>query len=1128
MTTAYQAEFQKSSITRTMPNGTQDTGPVDQKEIRRLEEMCRDYSWNKSPDLSLDMGKILFSILNGDRQTLIRALKEADDKGEDLQVIIKGQGAANLPFELLYYNEFLVPSKVHLIRRVSERGIKKTLASEDRPLKVLLMACSPQDVYPELEFEKEEDTIFEVTKDLPIEMDVEDTGSLEGLDERLSKNKYDIVHITGHADIDEKGLPFFLMENEEGLRHDVVPSMLWEKLDLNMPRLVFLSGCRTGQMPEHAAAMSFAEYLAAGRVPAVLGWGLPVTDAGARAAALKLYREFSRGENILEALRRTRKELFDHYQRDWSILRLFSDGTPLEVALVKREQKPLPKTRELQYTYLGESQVRVLLTGFIGRRREVRKSLKCLKKDREKVGLLLHGTGGLGKSCLAGKLCERFKDHTLIIVHGELNAYTFGEALKDGFFRYGGIDDEGLTVLNMKEEMPDKIRRLCSSIFQQRTYLILLDDFEKNLVGMNKGNPDVCADAVPILEALLRFLPYSGKMTQLIITSRYTFPLTSGGKDMVREKLEPIVLTSFKDADKRKKVSELFNIAHYPDPEIRQQLIKAGLGNPRLMEYLDTLVGEVMGLDISSLLSRVKGRQDEFVQELLLKEILKAQTEDFRIFLTRCSVYRLPVLIEGIELLFGAMKDWEQQVETAVRLSLIEKDSTQKDYKYLVTPLLREGLFKELGEDEMEKYHQAAVSYYQKVLSRTYEPISSAELIDHAISGGLPEIAIEEGGGRFLHYLRESLAYREGLDKGEYILSHVSEPKKDEMFSKLMLELGWIHAEMGNAKKAIEYYEQALSIYIETYEMHPMVGAILNNIGDAWRELGKYEKAMAYHEQALSVNKEMFGENDSNVTSILNNIGLIWDKLGKYEKAIEYYQQALSIDIKLHGTRHPNVATDFCNIGIAWNILGKYQKAIEYFDNALSIDKEVYGERHPKVAINLGSIGSVWFNLGEYKKAIEYYEQALSITKEVYGERYPEVAAVLNNIGGVWDKLGEYKKAIEYYEQALSIIKDVNGERHPEVATILTNIGGAFNLLRNHKKARIYLMQALSINKEVYGEINPKKGYILNNIGITWYLLGHSSRAKRFFQEAFDIFKEFYGEEHPYTISAKEWHDRIR
>ncbi len=472
----------------------------------------------------------------------------------------------------------------------------------------------------------------------------------------------------------------------------------------------------------------------------------------------------------------------------------------------------------------------------------------------------------------------------------------------------------------------------------------MLDDFEKNLVGAKEGRPEgICADAVPILEALLKFLPYSGKRTQLIITSRYTFSLTFGGKNLVEERLESIGLTGFRDADEKKKVSGLANIASYPDSKIRQQLIEAGHGNPRLMEYLDTLVREVKGLDIPSLLSRVKGRQDEFVQELLLKEILKNQTKDFQTFLCRCSVYRLPVLKEGIGLLFSGMKDWESHVETAVRLSLMEEDSTRKDYKYWVTPLLREDLFRELGEDEKKKYHQAAVSYYQNVLSKTYEPLSSAELINHALSAGLTEIAVEESGERFLPYLRESLAYREALADGEYILSHISEIKRDEKFSKFMFEFGWIYSDMGKAEQAISYYEQALSIDKEVYgERHPNVATDLNNIGSAWYALGCYKKAISYFEQALSIDKEGCGE------------------------------------------RHLNVARDLNNIGEALRILGDAEKAIEYYEQALSIDKEVYGEKYPDVAAMLNNIGLACYALGCYKKAISYYEQTLSIGKEVY------------------------------------------------------------------------------------------------------------------------------------------------
>jgi tetratricopeptide (TPR) repeat protein len=706
-----------------------------------------------------------------------------------------------------------------------------------------------------------------------------------------------------------------------------------------------------------------------------------------------------------------------------------------------------------------------------------------LRKEDKKVGLLLHGTGGLGKSCLAGKFCDRFNDHTLIIVHSELNAVTLHEALKDAFIR--ADDDEGSKRLEAQEEMPDKIRRLCSSAFQKRKYLILLDDFEKNMPEREEGVLDISPEAVPILEALLKYLPYSGKMTQLIITSRHTFSLTFDGKDLISERLEHIGLTSFRDADERKKVAELNNIATYPDPRIKQQLIETGHGNPRLMEDLNTLVGEKQ--DVTSVLSAAKGKQDEFVQELVLRQLLESQPEAFQTFLRRSAVYRLPVLKDGIGFVSEGLTDWESAAENAVRFSLMEEDST-RNVRYWVSPLLREDIFAELQEEEQKQCHEVAVSYYQDVLPDSadlYDPVSGSELIEHALKSGQEDIAIEEG-ARLLPYLRNKLAYREALTQGDNILSHIVEPKSDDKYSKFMYELGCIYDVNGDARQAIEYYEQALTIYKEVYgEKHPNVAATLNNIGSACTVLGEPKKALEYCKQALAIYKEVYGERHRVVATTLNSIGATWVAQGEPEKALEYYKQALSIDKEVYGERHPDVATTL-NIGEAWRLLGEPKKALEYYKQALSIGKEEYGERHPDVATTLNNIGLAGNALGEPEKALEYYEQALSIGKEVYGERHPDVATMLNNIGGAWDALGEPKKARGYYEQALSIDKEVYGKRHPNVATDLNNIGSA------------------------------------------WYALGDSQRAKECFQQAYSIFRKLYGDEHPSAKTAKEWLDSVK
>ena len=94
---------------------------------------------------------------------------------------------------------------------------------KNRLLKLLFMACTALDVEPELDFERKEEAIFKVTENQAIDMEVEDSGLLNGLREQLAQTSYDAFHLSGHADIDKKGNSYFVMENESGYRYKVYP-----------------------------------------------------------------------------------------------------------------------------------------------------------------------------------------------------------------------------------------------------------------------------------------------------------------------------------------------------------------------------------------------------------------------------------------------------------------------------------------------------------------------------------------------------------------------------------------------------------------------------------------------------------------------------------------------------------------------------------------------------------------------------------------------------------------------------------------------------------------------------------------------------------------------------------------
>ncbi len=995
------------------------------------------------PQHQMDIGQRLFHFLDGDARHFQRALNEANQAGELLQLhLVACNQVSDWPFELLAREgSFLLPLRLHLVRRVSDWGAAKEIPPENRQLKMLFMACSALDIKPELDFEREEEAIFHITEKLAIDMEVEDSGSLEGLREKLEREKYDVVHLSGHADIDESGRPYFVMEDETGNRIDVSPGELWNKaLIENPPRLLFLSGCHTAEAPDNCAAVSFAHMLLENHnAPAVLGWGRSVGDEQAIYAEEILYHELSRGKSILDAVQRARYELATKYKSNpspaWPLLRLFSNGLPLNVMVTEGQtQKPQPRT--MIHVFLEESRVQVLKEGFVGRRRHLQQSLRALKHDRDKIGALLLGASGLGKSCLAGKICERFTDHNLIIVHGKLNAITLEAALTDAFII--SQDEKGRQTLSQKMETTDKLAKLCATCFKEKKYLLFLDDFEQNLEDADKGQPgSILPEAAELLKVLLHYLRFCGKMTQLVITCRYEFTLTEKDRDLVEEKLEKVWLTGFQESERFKKARELKNIFNYEDRSMLPDLLAAGHGNPRLMEWIDQLVGRMAGVEVRQLVEAIKDKQEDFIRAHVIRELLQRGGHELESLLRRFSIYRLPVPAEGAQVVAekAGLKKWETLVEKGRGLSLIEYDSAHRSYQ--LTPLLREEFFSKL--EDIPSCHEAAFEYYKTICEarESIDPILVEEWIYHALGCGQEKTAVEQG-GHLVKHLRECLAFRESRRVGEWILEEKTQELSDEYDANLLNETAFTLKNLGEYKTAIKYYEQALAIDRSVFgELHQIVARDLNNLGTAWRSSGDTEKAIEYYERALRIIREAPGEKYPGISGmVLNNLGLTWGSKNDYLKAITYYKQALETWGKKYDEKHPDIAIVLNNLGAAWNALGNLQKAAELYKQALSIDRAVYGKIHYEVATDLNNLGGIYYDKGDYHKAIEYYEEALTIWEKIYKEKHPNIAVTLANLGEAYFMLKQEEKSKRYFVEAYVIFKEFFGEDHPNTKSL--------------------------------------------------------------------------------------------
>ncbi|NJN90973.1 MAG: CHAT domain-containing protein, partial [Leptolyngbyaceae cyanobacterium SL_5_14] len=574
----------------------------------------RYYVSSKVRDNLATIGRELFNWLDGSDRWLVSQLSERLGETVVLAIATAGQ-LSHLPWEVLHDgSQFLVqryPAVVP-VRWQSSDWVTRLSAqsdSQNRALRVLFMATSPRSVEPVLDYEQEEAEILKAASRPSIGLTVEESGCLKELGdladsygvEPSGRRYFDVVHLTGHATI-RQGQPQFITETATGEAHYASAEAIARTLKPPLPTLIFLSGCRTGQAGNGGAVPSMAEQLLQYGATAVLGWGQPVLDIEASRAAATLYEALSRSNPLTEALALTYQALIKQEARDWHLLRLYVSQT-LPGALVKPDrtlgwQPAPPPSVATEFLDPLTRNVRVpTRESFVGRRRQLQNCLRALTQfphSPETLGVLIHGMGGLGKSSLAARICDRLPHFKRLVWQGRVDSANLvnklAEALEDRTLR------ERLQDPN--EALKFRLKWVFSQLAQGATpFLLVLDDFEENLEARGSGYM-LKAPAVEVWQALVWAIRQGNPRHRLILTSRYDFEASDSGV-LYRQPMDAL-----QGADLRKKCERLSALKPPQlEPEATEETKQAARelvqlqtqakqladGNPRLLETLNSL-----------------------------------------------------------------------------------------------------------------------------------------------------------------------------------------------------------------------------------------------------------------------------------------------------------------------------------------------------------------------------------------------------------------------------------------------------------------------------------------------------------------------------------------------------------
>ncbi|TBR60145.1 hypothetical protein B4U84_04415, partial [Westiellopsis prolifica IICB1] len=931
---------------------------LDSDELLALIDVCEKNYYPRRKDSFpelMQLGRRLYHWLDGKEGWLRRALDEADEgtiyldliqtseaQGLNPQTERMALGLAHLPWELLHDGTgfLLQQSNVLPVRSMQQRNTQ-VIGVQNRPLRLLFMATAPEDPrVATLEFEREEANILQATKDQPLALIVEESGSIEELKNLVAsygEDYFDVFHITGHGLIytnQDYGFllrqgqriadhtPCLITEDEVGNVQLTTVSDLAKAFRGRWPRVIFLSGCHTGEVANKGTVPSMAQQLVKAGAGVVLGWARPVYDRTGIIAAKALYQALATGATVEEAVKAAQQEMIAEECTDWHLLRIYRDTRPVEELVTPLRTRGREKLvfAPPENEFLDENNIVKVASRlkFVGRRRALQRCLRALRETSDNIGVLIAGMGGLGKSTLAARLCTRVRsqreEFQQVVLVGVLDEIGLLNKLSSKYERFGDVP----ALLNEpKVSLKGRLQNFFKAVENEHNQplLLVLDDFEQNIPKANieNGSLRMTVQAYRILEAICAALAENNAVSRLIVTCRY---LQADTLPPHRLHLESLAAMSKSDIDK---------ICRPLDKEIQQQpitqrIIKVADGNPRLLKWLLEVIQQP-GLEPDVLLTRLEATEQKFREDILAQTLLDALESEEKKFLARLSVFQLSVsgeiahktawesnsqaksesplkrtedLGKGISSPLERTSAMSQEINflaimgKLTSLSLVESATTHATQKqeYRVTTILEPLLQPVLTGEEWQTTRQAATqSIYQSWWEEVDNPNEeqAREIVRLAVLAELKEIAVTVGYSMARRWVNRS-RYVEALELCREILSLGEDYRILGTIARAEVTLGLV-------EEAMTHYQQALELCPE--DEVKQKASILHNMAGLIAQQGEINRALALYEQSLQITDSI---NDvGGKAATLNNMATLFAQQGDINRAITLYEQSLQI-----------------------------------------------------------------------------------------------------------------------------------------------------------------------------------------------------------------------------------------
>ena len=304
---------------------------------------------------------------------------------------------------------------------------------------------------------------------------------------------------------------------------------------------------------------------------------------------------------------------------------------------------------------------------------------------------------------------------------------------------------------------------------------------------------------------------------------------------------------------------------------------------------------------------------------------------------------------------------------------------------------------------------------------------------------------------------------------------------------------------------------------------------IESNIGLVYYHEGRSKEAEELFKQVMRISKRVLGEEHPDTLTSIANLASTYRNQGRWKEAEELFVQVIEISKRVLGEKHSFTLTNIAALALTYCYQRRWKEAEELFKQVMKINKRILGEEHPDTLSSIANLASIYRDQERWKEAEELFVQVMKISKRVLGEEHPDTLTSMANLASIYWDQGRWKEAEELEMQVMEISKRILGEEHPSTLTSIANLATTYRDQGRWKEAEKLEVQVIEMRKRVLGEEHPDTLTSMANLAFTFKSQSRSKEAISLMKICFKLRNQILGPTHPDTERSlkvlNKWED---